>query len=131
MKVYWDSSALVAATMEVEVRQRLLEPDQFSRKHALAEVFSTLTGSRLGFRVDPADAAEIVKKLADRLTFVKLSVAERVVALRTAMEFGVRGGRVHDFLHAVAAMKAECELLRTLNTTDFEGLFRDGQLRLP
>ena len=50
MKVYWDSSALVAATMEVEVRQRLLEPDQFSRKHALAEVFSTLTGSRLGFR---------------------------------------------------------------------------------
>ena len=131
MKVYWDSSALLAATMDMAVRQRLQGPNQFSRKHALAEVFSTLTGSRLGFRVDPADAAEIVKELADTLTFVELSVAERVDALRTAREFGVRGGRVHDFLHAVAAMKAGCELLRTLNTGDFEGLFRDGQLGLP
>ena len=117
--------------MDMSVRQRLQGPNQFSRKHALAEVFSTLTGSRLGFRVDPADAAEIVKELADTLTFVELSVAERVDALRTARKFGVRGGRVHDFLHAVAAMKAGCELLRTLNTGDFEGLFRDGQLGLP
>src|SRR5687767_9151112 len=122
MKVYWDSSALVAATMEMSIRQRLCQADQFSRAHSLAEVFSTLTGSRLGFRLDPADAAELVNQMAGTLMFVELSGQEVVEALRGAREVGVRGGRVHDFLHAVAAKKAGCELLRTLNTADFEGL---------
>jgi len=131
VNVYWDSSALVAATMDASVRQRLGQAGQFSRAHSLSEVFSTLTGSRLGFRVDPADAAEIVHELSGMLTFVELNIAEIVAALRTAKQLGVRGGRVHDFLHSVAAKKAGCQLLRTLNTTDFEGLFSNEELGLP
>lgn len=128
MRVYWDSSALVVATMDPNVRHRLLEPDQFTRPHALAEVFSTLTGSRLGFRVDTTDAAAVVAQLGDTLQFVELEVPEIVSALNSARDLGVRGGRVHDFLHAVAAGKAGCKVLRTLNTADFQGLFSGGEL---
>lgn len=131
MSVYWDSSALIAATMDVQVRRRLREGGQFSRAHALAEVFSTLTGSRLGFRVDPADAAKVVAELADALAFVELEAPEVVAALQSARDLGVRGGRVHDFLHAVAAKKAACVSLRTLNTEDFKGLFPSGQVESP
>jgi hypothetical protein len=128
VRVYWDSSALVVATMDSNVRQCLLEPDQFSRPHALAEVFSTLTGGRLGFRLDATDAASVIAQLGDSLQFVELEVLEIVSALNSARNLGVRGGRVHDFLHAVAAIKAECEVLRTLNTPDFQGLFAGGKL---
>ena len=129
MRVYWDSSALVVATMDPKVRQRLLEPDQFTRSHTLAEVFSTLTGGRLGFRVDATDAAAVVSQLGDSLQFVELEVQEIVSALNSARDLGVRGGRVHDFLHAVAASKAECQVLKTLNTADFQGLFASGELK--
>jgi hypothetical protein len=116
---------------DISARRRLGHVDQFSRAHSLAEVFSTLTGSRLGFRVDPADAAEVVDELAAALTFVELNIAEITTALREAKRLGVRGGRVHDFLHSVAANKAGCQLLRTLNTSGFEGLFSNEQLGLP
>jgi hypothetical protein len=122
MRVYWDSSALVVATMDPNVRQHLLKPDQFCRPHALAEVFSTLTGGRLGFRLNATDAAAVIAQLGDSLQFVESEVLEIVSALNSARNLGARGGRVHDFLHAVAASEA------TLNTPDFQGLFASGKL---
>jgi hypothetical protein len=44
MRTYWDSSALVAATMDPGIRGKLREADQFTRTHSLAEVFSTPRG---------------------------------------------------------------------------------------
>jgi predicted nucleic acid-binding protein len=51
-----------------------------------------------------------------------LSVEESLAALVQAGKVGVRGGRVHDFLHAMAARKACVEKLVTLNKSDFAGL---------
>jgi predicted nucleic acid-binding protein len=45
-----------------------------------------------------------------------------LAALRTARKRGVRGGRVHDFMHAVAAAKAGAEKILTLDKNDFDGL---------
>ena len=50
MKRYWDSSALVDALHDEDVRRVTQHPEQFTRPHTLTEVFSTLTGGRLGFR---------------------------------------------------------------------------------
>lgn len=122
MTVYWDSSALVAATMDGAVRRRLKQPGQWTRSHAFAEVFSTLTGGRLGYRIDPADAVEIVGDLKSHVEIVDLTCDELLAALHDTHALGVRGGRVHDYLHAVAARKADCQAIRTLNTADFESL---------
>lgn len=88
----------------------------------LAEIFSTLTGSRLGFRIDPASASELIAGIAASLRFVELTTDETLLALATAKSRGVRGRRIHDFLHAQAARKAGCSRLVTLNHSDFQGL---------
>lgn len=122
MNAYWDSSAIVTGALEPAVRHQLISTRPWCRPHALAEVFSTLTGSRLGFRIDPGNASELIAGIAAQLRFVELSAEETLAALVAAKAQGVRGGRIHDFLHARAARKAGCSRLVTLNISDFQGL---------
>ena len=105
MKAYWDSSALVEAVQNLGVRKALRKVSGFTRPHALAEVFSTLTGGRLGYRCQPDDAAKIGRELAADLQFVELGEQETLHALATSRKHGVRGGQIHDYLHAIAARK--------------------------
>jgi hypothetical protein len=88
-------------------------------------MFSTLTGGRLGAQFYPSDAAEIVRELTQGMNFVELSRTEIQAALDESEKRGVRGGRVHDWLHARAAKKAGVEQLLTDNFADFAGL-EDG-----
>jgi hypothetical protein len=59
------------------------------------------------------------------MSFVELDTKETLAALEAAEKRGVRGGRVHDWLHAWAARKAEVVELLTDNFADFAGL-EDG-----
>ncbi len=123
MKAYWDSSALVEATEEEALRVRLRNEGGITRTHALAEVFSALTGGRnLGIRLDAAHAALMVENLAMDLEFYDLTPLETLRALKQARKRGVRGGRVHDYLHAVAAENAGAERLLTADKNDFNSL---------
>lgn len=131
MKRYWDTSAIVDALHDDALRQLLIEADQFTRPHALAEAFSTLTGGRLGFRYPPAEAAEMLRALSRNLRFVELDAAETIAALLEARERGVRGGRIHDWLHAFAAAKAGVTELLTDNLGDFAGLESGFTVRQP
>ncbi len=131
MNAYWDSSAIVSGALEPAVRHALNSTRPWCRPHALAEVFSTLTGSRLGFRVDPASASELIAGIAANLRFVELTTDETLLALAAAKSRGVRGGRIHDFLHAKAARKAGCSRLVTLNLSDFRGLDPDLAIESP
>ena len=125
MKRYWDASALVDARHDPRIEQKALEPDQWTRTHALAETFSTLTGGRLGFQYLADDATALIRELTAGMNFVELDTAETLTALEAAQKRGVRGGRVHDWLHARAARKAKVAELLTDNSADFAGL-EDG-----
>ena len=122
MKAYWDSSALVEASADLALRTRLRKERGLTRTHALAEVFSALTGGNLSIRLDANAAAEVVSALAQDLDFLDLTAAEVLAALKEAQPRGVRGGRVHDFLHARAAEKSGAEDLLTTDRYDFESL---------
>lgn len=80
MKFYWDSSAVVAAALDDRVRERLASAEAVTRTHSLAEVFSTLTGSRLGFRVDANDATRLIRELRAELSMIDLSGDELIDA---------------------------------------------------
>lgn len=131
MRRYWDTSALVDALHDSRVEALILESEQWTRPHTLAEAFSTLTGGRLGFRYLPDDAAALIAEVTQRLNFVELDQAETMHALREAQACGVRGGRIHDWLHARAAAKAGVEVLLTDNLADFSGLARGFELAAP
>src|SRR5262245_51856464 len=125
MKRYWDSSAIIKAIHSPQLEPLTRQPGQVTRTHSLSEVFSTLTGGRLGFKYMPDDAAELIKEITSSFEFVDLSAAETQVALSKAQKKGVRGGRIHDWIHAVAARKAGVQELLTDNISDFAGL-EDG-----
>jgi predicted nucleic acid-binding protein len=121
MKAYWDSSALIETRLDADLRARLKAEGGVTRTHSLAETFSTLSGNPV-LRVSANDAAATIKALAPHLEFVDLTADEVIAGLDRAQSAGVRGGRVHDFLHALAAKKAGSKSLLTLDKNDFHGL---------
>lgn len=131
MKNYWDSSALVAVCQDEEVADRFWAAEGVTRSHSFAEVFSTLTGGRLGFRVDAEKSAGLIRDLAANLSICDLKASELLVVLGEARAKGVRGGRVHDYLHAASAMKAECSRLVTYNLSDFVELYDELEVLEP
>lgn len=102
--------------------------------HALAEVFSALTGGRLGRRLTPAVAARLISDSVLPYVAVKtLSGKDLMTALRDCETRGARGGAVYEGLHLAAARKARAEVFFTLNLRDFQALARPGDpvLRVP
>ena len=65
---------------------------------------------------------EWCKTLSLHLDFVKLSASDVLVALKNARKRLVRGGRIHDYLHAVAAEKGLATKILTLDKYDFDDL---------
>jgi len=122
MKAYWDSSALVESTIDLALQQRLHAERGFARPHVLAECSSALTAGGLGVRMDADDAAKALDNLSAHLDWVELTPAEVLAAVKRAKKLGVRGGRVHDLMHAVAADKSGADELLTVDRNDFIGL---------
>jgi predicted nucleic acid-binding protein len=121
MKTYWDSSALIEALHNPNLRSRIRRGENGTRPHSLTEVFSTLTKG-VNFRYSPADAAKMAGDLARDLDFVELSAADSVTTLKKASSLGVRGARIHDLMHAEAAIKYGAEELLTLDDSGFASL---------
>jgi hypothetical protein len=121
MRRYWDASAIVDALHDARIEKLALQADQWTRPHVLSEVFSTLTGGRLGFQYVPSDAASLVREITAKMRFVELNAHETQAALDEAEQRGVRG-RIHDWLHARAAQKARVAQLLTDNIADFDAL---------
>lgn len=132
MSAYLDSSVLVAALVEDEETHEacltlLRRRDNVTWSHALAEVFATLTGGRLGIRVSPAIASRLIEEsLLPRLRLIELGADDVSASLRASEASGVRGGAIFDFLHLVAARKAGASTLHTLNERHFLPLANAG-----
>jgi predicted nucleic acid-binding protein len=122
MKSYWDSSALIESTVDLALRKRLQDEGGFTRPHALSEMFSALTAGNASIRTDAETAARIIEELAGELNFIDLTVHEMVAAFKKAKRLDVRGGCVHDFLHAVVAEKAGADKIIALDENDFNDL---------
>ena len=91
MKDYWDSSAVIEACHSPALRDRLHRERGLTRVHTLAEVFSTLTGGNLAFRLGADEAAKTVANLALDLDFQDLAATDVLKALKESRKKGVRG----------------------------------------
>ncbi len=128
---YWDTSALIVALHDEAVRDRLANGTHFTRTHSLSEMYSVLTGGRFRVKYSPANAAALAADIARQVKFVDLSPEEALSGLREAGRHQVLGGRVHDWMHALAAEKAGAKTLLTLNGGDFSGLERGFAVEAP
>ena len=139
MSALLDSSVLIAALAPDEDRHEeclalLMEGGNAACAHAFLETFSTLTGGRLGMKVDADLAAQLLSEtVLPRVQVVELGIAELLAALQHARKHGVRGAGVYDYMHLVAARKAAADILCTINLDDFLHLHREGdpEIRRP
>jgi predicted nucleic acid-binding protein len=127
VNVYWDTSALLNAVVSPSVLARLKTGDNWTRLHTLSEAFALMTGrgvpsgtAQLTFR--PDDCSAWLEKVLQNVTVTELSRSEVMSALKSAQRLGVKGRRVHDLMHAVAADKVKAEVLLTRDKQDFAGL---------
>lgn len=132
MKVFFDSSVLIAAMIEDEPAHAscaaALEgaDDGYACSHSLAECFSILTGGRSSVRLTPDQAAEVIRRdVIDRLTLVPLEPADYATVLDGAQGKGVRGGGIYDALLLQAARKCQAERILTLNLSNFRAFGPD------
>ena len=136
MKQALDTSVIVAALdgqdpAHAACRTLLLSAKFAVWSHALTETFSTLTGGRLGIRINPAVAASILRdKVAPRLAITSLLESDLLSGYENAEARGVRGGAVYDYLHLLAAKKSGASRIYTLNVTDFRAIHRPGDPRI-
>jgi len=121
MKAYRDSSALVEALHIPSQRDKIRLETAVTRPHSLAEIFSTLTKGLI-YQYSPDDAAKILSDLKNDISFVELNADETQNAIHQARKLGVRGARIHDLMHAQAAIKSEADVLLTLDKTGFSSL---------
>lgn len=132
MKTLLDSSVVIASLDADEPAHaacdRLLATGgHFLFAHGLAEVFSILTGSRLGRRLSPRLVVELIDdSVLPFVELVHLTGRETLATLAETERRGVRGGAVYDLLHLAAARKAGAQALITLDTRDFQALLRPG-----
>lgn len=132
MSQYLDSSVLVASLMPGDPDHPacdalLNQADNHITLHSLNETFATLTGGKLGMRVDADVAAKMIREsIVSCVALVELTLDEIMDAQGHARQQGVRGGGVYDYMHLVAARKARAEILYTINLGDFRHLHRDG-----
>lgn len=130
MKTYWDSSALIKALHDQNLRTSLKRGKDGTRPHSLAELFSALTKG-LNFHYSPSDAAAMIESLAESLDFVELNADEVISAVKSAKSQGVRGARIHDLMHAVAAQKYKAAVIFTLDEAGFSTLKNSVPAKAP
>jgi predicted nucleic acid-binding protein len=136
-----DTSAAINAFVSAKVSARLDSGDHYIRLHLLSEFFATMTGRGVAvkdangtparLKISPTDAASWLRKFSSRVKIVELDVEEILGALDEAQRKNVQGGKVYDFIHAVAADKIEDVTLVTRNAKDFSGLTAKATVEWP
>jgi hypothetical protein len=124
---FWDASALIEVILSTPAAVAAFDTDhvRLTRAHALVESFSQLTGGRIldqngeAVRLEAASATEAIAAHAAKMKVVTLDERQTLAALKTARKKGVRGGHVHDLMHATAAELHGAERIYTLNVRHF------------
>jgi len=130
MRAFFDTSVLIPAMVDqLSNHARCFEPfrechtgehEGFCSTHVLAECYSVMTVLPLRRRISPADARELIRDtVAGTLTVVPLDDQDYIEAIDRISGKGMVSGIIYDALHLVAAERAVCDRIYTLNTDHF------------
>ncbi len=130
MKVYCDTSVLVAASVAVhphhpqarallkQVRAKKLEG--VISAHGTAEFYAVLTRAPLTPPVHPSEAWRLLaENILPYFHVASFNSAQYTAVLREAGENGWTGGLIYDALHLAAATSNHCKRIYTFNLRHF------------
>lgn len=141
MKALFDSSVLVAASVEVHPRHGVALPwlrrarrgeiDLYVASHSLTECYGVLTTLPVRPRIAPATASRLIRdNIQSVARLVSLTANEYAAVIDDLAERGLTGGIVYDALIAAAARKSEVERLVKLKPDDFRRAWPEGTKRI-
>ena len=131
---FFDTSALVGLLLASHPKHKecyaLFEGtrERHTNAHALAEVFSTLTGF---YKVPTDVATELTLGLLERLEVEPLSMRDYETAIAEARQRGVMGGGIYDSLHATYARHRSAKRIITRNPGNFDHVAPDMEIIVP
>jgi|SRR3984957_410322 predicted nucleic acid-binding protein len=130
MKVYCDSSVLVAASISSHPHHAqasaLFKQIQAERlealisAHGIAEFHAVLTRMPVTPAIHPTEAWQLLaQNILPHFQLVSLTAAQYKSVLREAAEKAWTGGLVYDALHLAAAASNQCKRIYTFNLRHF------------
>jgi predicted nucleic acid-binding protein len=96
----------------------------------MAELYSVLTGLRRTPRITPSTAQQLIEGDLRRFTKVALTAEDYQAVIARLVALNLPGGSIFDALIAQAGIKADVEVLVTLNSKDFNRLGEDIAIRV-
>jgi len=135
VKVLFDTSVLVAAmvadhpnhteSLSWLQRVRAEEIEGFVSTHTLAELYAVLTRLPRTPRISPGLAQRLLGENLNRFQRVVLTDEDYQATIDRMVRLNLPGGSIYDGLIAQAAIKAEVDVLLSLNPRDFTRLGED------
>jgi predicted nucleic acid-binding protein len=127
VKVFLDTSVLVAAVREVDLRHQvsrklMMESDPQNAccaAHSLAELYSSLTSMRPPNRFQPAQAMLVLDQVRGSLLCVALTAEEVFQTARRIAALKLPGGIIYDALLMACARKVSADRIYTWNEKHF------------
>lgn len=135
MKVLFDTSVLVAACEVSHPRHDVCLPwlqqaqekeiDGYLSTHTFAELYSVLTRLPVRPAISPAIAQRLIDENLHLFVAIPLTADDYPQAIACMVGLNLLGGGIFDALIAQAALKAEVDILLTLNPSHFTRLGED------
>lgn len=141
MKVYFDTTVLVAACVEPHPHYRQSISALHSARdkkleahisgHALAEAYSVLTRTPFRPPIYPGLAWKLLEEeILPYFEIVTITPRMYRETIRECADHGWIGGRVHDAIHLRCARESGCERIYTFNVRHFQQLAPDLAQRI-
>lgn len=132
MKVLFDTSVLVTALIVSHPKHSVCFPWLKAAEskqikgvlstHSLAETYSVMTRLPVQPRIPPQEAQKIIVDVLQYLEAIPLLANDYKIAIAQMANLNIPGGGIFDALIAQAAMKAEVDVILTLNPNHFTRL---------
>jgi len=132
MKVLFDTSVLIAALEDSHPRYGVCLPwlqrvqaseiDGYISTHTFAELYSVLTRLPVKVPIAPVIAQRLIDENLNLFVAIPLTVDDYQKAIACMVGLNLPGGGIFDALIAQAALKAEVDILLTLNPKHFTRL---------
>ena len=130
MKLFFDTSVLIVATMTEHPRHRRAfavlqqvrsgEHEGWISQHGVAEFYAVLTAAPTTPRVHPTEVLRIIEdNLLPYFHVIPLDPADYVDVVREMAANGWRSGRIYDALHLRCARKQLIDRIYTYNEKDY------------
>jgi predicted nucleic acid-binding protein len=135
MKALFDTSVLVAAFEVSHPRHSICLPwlqrvqekeiDGYLSTHSFAELYSVLTRLPVKPPISPVIAQRLINENLNLFVAIPLTADDYQQAIACMVKLNLPGGGIFDALIAQAALKAEVDILLTLNPNHFTRLGED------